>query len=1319
MNSFPGFTNNETKIVVLLVAYPKAQNDYAYLQALAEDLDMNSYKISRVLQSMYYDRKVVKDYTYDQSYEICHKLGNKSLIYPLLFWTLENHPEYLELGPRRLNEPKDLGPEAKLALQIYNDKVPEGDLPKEICDKLIAYGILDVNGEYIGRIINKVDQPTAESLWDHVFGRNLEYLVRTHGNDWELFADSMSGTDLLALYDYLFNGNIAEKVQEKTYAGDTLLGLLALRESNYDLASTLFSRALRKKSKELKVKGVYPHRMLAYFQGMALVKSQDTSKEDVKKFADKLMKAFGYDDPLGHFFDIHAKVQRVISRAEMYYLDRSDGTPIQTLIRFIAFRHFSDKKATLPNLPGLGIMLNEVAPLVDIDPHRIENLTAIFGPSLMGAVVKREPWEDVLDAIREQCIPKQGVAPGVTNTPVDRVLFVITGNTLSLALQTWLKSGRWGKPRPLSPGSGRAQDYIAAAPQNAASLASHAYGYYSSHFAEDLPLMVGLDNLYYTDHNFSFLTPVTVEELPLTLRLVKDKNTDTFTLQPSIQGMSKKGYTSPIYYREDKKQGIIQFINPSDSQRKFLEMLGMIERYPLSQAAKIMTVVTQAARDLNMGIEGMDTAVKVTRVKGEAKLSLRVTPTAGGYMVYPMCKPCDIASDRFVPGAGAYSYNTIDSDSRALEVTRNLDAEVEVFEQLADYLQKILKETPIAGQKLSLGLEQMIDLVDWVHDKGETYTVEWPEGKSFSILSTPESGKWNISLSQQGGWFELEGEVKIDESTVLSASKLLELVGQAHGRFLQLGPDKFLKLSASLRRQLSRLEGLSSKEHNHVGISPMAAASLDLNLGDGIYIEADKALTDLRNRIANASRTEYTVPKQLKARLRDYQVDGYTWLKRLTEWGAGACLADDMGLGKTVQAISYMLTTAAEGPSLVVAPASVLTNWEREIARFAPALEAIPLNLSADRQGVIDNAKPYQVILTTYGLLPSAGEMITSRKWTTAILDEAHVIKNRTTKTSQVAMKIDATNRMILTGTPVQNSLSELWNLMRFINPGLLGSYEQFNKKFIIPIQVNHDKERQRQLNRLIAPFLLRRTKEEVVDELPDKEEITISVEMSAQEMGVYESLRRNAQEALKDIDRVDVNTLAELTRLRLAACDTRLVADSVKYEPSKINALLDLTSSIVDGGNKMLVFSQFTSFLSLVKEAYDRAGIQYIYLDGSTPQRQRQKIVDNFQHGDTPVFLVSLKAGGLGLNLTGANYVVHLDPWWNPAIEQQATDRAYRIGQKRKVTVYHLIAAGTVEEKIKRLHATKRNLADALLEGADVNAQLTPAEILELLSNG
>ena len=313
-------------------------------------------------------------------------------------------------------------------------------------------------------------------------------------------------------------------------------------------------------------------------------------------------------------------------------------------------------------------------------------------------------------------------------------------------------------------------------------------------------------------------------------------------------------------------------------------------------------------------------------------------------------------------------------------------------------------------------------------------------------------------------------------------------------------------------------------------------------------------------------------------------------------------------------------------------------------------------------------------------------------------------------------MLLQARRKVILTGTPIQNHLAELWNLFQFINPGLLGSAEQFKRKFIQPIAGNNDKERQSQLRRLISPFLLRRTKSEVIEELPTKNDIYIPVELSSDEMTMYEVRRRQVEAAVLADKSLNVSTLSEITRLRQMACSCSLVDSNWKIPGSKLLTFLDLAEGLNDSGNRALVFSQFTSYLDEVRKAMEKAKLPFLYLDGSTPMTKREQLVKDFQTGKCPFFLISLKAGGLGLNLTGANYVIHLDPWWNPAIEQQATDRAYRIGQQQDVTVYHLISQHTIEEKILRLHKTKRNLADSLLEGADMAHVITQEEMLNLL---
>ena len=396
----------------------------------------------------------------------------------------------------------------------------------------------------------------------------------------------------------------------------------------------------------------------------------------------------------------------------------------------------------------------------------------------------------------------------------------------------------------------------------------------------------------------------------------------------------------------------------------------------------------------------------------------------------------------------------------------------------------------------------------------------------------------------------------------------------------------------------------------------------------------------------------------------------------------------------------------------------MLLNWQQELRRFAPALTVKVLNMG-DRRQLVEGAEAGDVVLSTYGLLVTETELTASRNWATIVLDEAHTIKNRDTQTSKGAMQLKGDFRLLLTGTPLQNHLSEIWNLFQFANPGLLGSYQQFTDRFITPIERNHDNERQRLLRRMLSPFLLRRTKEDVLSELPEKTEITLRVELSTDEQALYDNLRQQAIANLEEGGKSTLQALAEITRLRQAACHPRLVNPKLALPSSKTQAFLELVEQLRSGGHRALVFSQFTSHLALIREALDDQQVAYLYLDGSTTPQERERLVRQFQTGEEPLFLISLKAGGLGLNLTAADYVIHLDPWWNPAIEDQASDRAHRIGQERPVTVYRLIAAGTIEEKIIRLHQNKRSMADALLQDSDMFTQLSTDDIIRLLREG
>jgi SNF2 family DNA or RNA helicase len=423
-----------------------------------------------------------------------------------------------------------------------------------------------------------------------------------------------------------------------------------------------------------------------------------------------------------------------------------------------------------------------------------------------------------------------------------------------------------------------------------------------------------------------------------------------------------------------------------------------------------------------------------------------------------------------------------------------------------------------------------------------------------------------------------------------------------------------------------------------------------------------------------------------------------------------------MGLGKTVQAIAVLQHRMDAGPALVVAPVSVVPNWVSEVNRFAPALRVKTLHDSDDRTVTLTSLEAGDLLVTSYGLLLSEEDALTAKHWATVILDEAHVIKNYHTKTSKAAMTLQADFRIILTGTPLQNHLGEMWNLFQFINPGLLGDLSRFTEMFVRPAD-EHTRER---LKKLISPFILRRTKTAVLKELPPKTEIVRKITLSDEETAFYEMLRRKAIESLESDDSPQgakhIKILAEITRLRQACCHPALVSPGTGIESTKLSVFLEIASELKESGHRALVFSQFVTHLSLVRKALDEAGFSYQYLDGSTPTMKRLVEVRNFQNGVGDFFLISLKAGGLGLNLTSADYVIHLDPWWNPAIEDQASDRAYRIGQVQPVTVYRLVAKHTIEEKIIQLHHTKRDLADSLLEGSDRAAKLSINELMELI---
>jgi SNF2 family DNA or RNA helicase len=719
-------------------------------------------------------------------------------------------------------------------------------------------------------------------------------------------------------------------------------------------------------------------------------------------------------------------------------------------------------------------------------------------------------------------------------------------------------------------------------------------------------------------------------------------------------------------------------------------------------------------------------------VEPDCRPHLRLQRLGQGLQVEMVVVPLGGQSRRTSP-PGAGTPHLVESVAgKTLQTQRNLEEETRRAEQALEAV-KVLNATGQSDSDYGYvwlldNPEDALELLEHLQAvPEELLSVEWPKGDPITVRAiSPQQLRLSVHSAQE--WFEIQGEVQVEENTVLKMRALLDEIERGGTRFISLGKDQYLVLSRQLRKQLQWLSAggqFAGSKSETLRMHPLAAIGLDRWKDEVGRFQADAAFNASIKRYRQVESYQPAVPSTLQAELRPYQADGFTWLARLAEWGVGACLADDMGLGKTVEALALILHRAAQGPTLVVAPTSVCANWVSEAQRFAPTLRPIRFGIGdlGRRGDVLKEAGPFDLVICSYTLLQQEADAIKDVKFATIVLDEAQAIKNAATKRSSAAMSLTGGFRMLCTGTPIENRLAELWNLFRFINPGLLGSEERFRERFVRPIEAEHDAQAGHILRSLVQPFILRRTKSQVLEDLPPRTELMRLVELSEEERALHESLRRRALERLEGMhDRNSAQTrfqvLAELMRLRRCCCNPRLVVPDCGLAGSKLEAFAELVEELLENQHKALVFSQFVDHLSLLREHLDKQGIRYQYLDGQTPPKTRQRRIDAFQNGEGDLFLISLKAGGLGLNLTAADYVIHMDPWWNPAVEDQASDRAHRIGQTRPVTIYRLVAADTIEEKIVELHHAKRDLADSLLEGTDTAHTLTADQLINLLRN-
>lgn len=546
-------------------------------------------------------------------------------------------------------------------------------------------------------------------------------------------------------------------------------------------------------------------------------------------------------------------------------------------------------------------------------------------------------------------------------------------------------------------------------------------------------------------------------------------------------------------------------------------------------------------------------------------------------------------------------------------------------------------------------------------------------------------------------------------------------------RYYQLRDGSFVDLEAVDLGEASRLAdelGLSASElaSGEVTVPSYKAFLLDALMSDE---EKDASFEECLEDFRSVDAEAYEPPASLAGRLRPYQTAGFRWLSALADMGFGGVLADEMGLGKSVQVISLLLARRGRGQTLIVCPASLVYNWVAEFQKFAPQMDVAAVAGDAKDRRRVRDERWHEVLITSYDLLRRDIEDYAGVRLWCVVLDEAQYIKNHQTLAARAVKALDARHRLALTGTPVENRLSELWSIFDFLMPGLLGGYERFRERYELPIGEGDD-DAAATLRAAIGPFILRRLKADVLDDLPEKLEQVVACRMGRVQRELYaareQALRMSiAGEDDPSLGERRMQVLAELTRLRQLCCDPRLVYEDYDGGSCKLDAIWQLVSQAIDARAKVLVFSQFTSFLSLISERLDREGASYYTITGATPKRQRVELVDAYNADDTPVFLVSLRAGGTGLNLVSASVVIHADPWWNVAVQDQATDRAHRIGQTRDVTVYKVIAAHSIEERILALQESKSDLAERFVGaggGASSLAALRREDLQRLLED-
>lgn len=671
----------------------------------------------------------------------------------------------------------------------------------------------------------------------------------------------------------------------------------------------------------------------------------------------------------------------------------------------------------------------------------------------------------------------------------------------------------------------------------------------------------------------------------------------------------------------------------------------------------------------------------------------------------------------FSYGGTRISSSTPESASNG--VKRNLKTERAAQLLLKKYLQPAGIKDYYHLQDEDAIAEFLSEHIDAFRSAGEVFVSDQLRNKRIS------SAKASVGISVSNGLLTIEvdtgdfppSELEALYDSLLKKKKYHRL---RDGRFLELEGTAYEKIAEMSHMLQLPAKALDSKT---VTLPAFRGLYLDkiLRESEGLQISRDAQFRSMIRSFKSVEDSDFAVPQSLNSVLRPYQKTGFRWLKTLEASGFGGILADEMGLGKTLQVIAFLMTaTRAEKglPSIIVCPSSLVLNWADELAKFAPSLKPLLLiGDAATRRQQLENGNDCDVIVTSYDILKRDIEIYDNIRFYCCVLDEGQYIKNQSTVASRVVKQLVCKQRFVLTGTPIENRLSELWNLFDFLMPGYLFSHKTFMDKLEKPIIQSDDPAAKRRLGLLVQPFLLRRLKADVLKELPPKIEYIRKIQLSENERKIYIATALAARSSLENGEGGKLQLLAALMRLRQICCDPNICYENYEGETSKMDACIELCSGMAENGHQILLFSQFTTVLSHIKGRLDALKISSFVLEGSTPKEKRARLVKDFNAGEAQVFLISLKAGGTGLNLTAADVVIHYDPWWNIAAQNQATDRAHRIGQQAHVQVYKLIAKDTLEEKILQLQAKKAALMDNITEDFGENILSMPAdELMELL---